>query len=73
MRDPVVTLPQALAADIDAWVVLARALKPWHLRTLPPVCPEFTVAGRWLEHAGFHTGQRLRIAVEPGRLVITPE
>jgi len=52
---------------------LARALKPYHLRTQPPFYPNFRIAGRWLEHAGFHVGQRLRIAVEPGRLVITVE
>ncbi|RQH01653.1 SymE family type I addiction module toxin [Paraburkholderia dinghuensis] len=29
------------------------------------------LAGRWIEHAGFEAGQRVRIAVEHGRLTIT--
>ncbi|MFD1554507.1 SymE family type I addiction module toxin [Paraburkholderia silviterrae] len=29
--------------------------------------------GRWLELAGFEAGQQVRIAVEHGRLVITPD
>ncbi|WP_454826743.1 SymE family type I addiction module toxin [Paraburkholderia xenovorans] len=31
------------------------------------------IAGRWLEQAGFPPGQRVRITVEHGRLVITPD
>jgi toxic protein SymE len=31
------------------------------------------LAGRWIEHAGFQPGQRVRIAVEQGRLTITAE
>ncbi|WP_429498719.1 SymE family type I addiction module toxin [Paraburkholderia youngii] len=27
----------------------------------------------WLEHAGFEPGQRVRIEVHHGRLVITPD
>ncbi|HTH60312.1 MAG TPA: SymE family type I addiction module toxin [Paraburkholderia sp.] len=29
------------------------------------------LAGRWIEHAGFPPGQRVRISVEHGRLTIT--
>ncbi|MFM0629768.1 SymE family type I addiction module toxin [Paraburkholderia xenovorans] len=31
------------------------------------------LAGRWIEHAGFESGQRVRIAVEYGYLTITAE
>ncbi|CAD6514294.1 SymE family type I addiction module toxin [Paraburkholderia sabiae] len=47
--------------------------KPWHLRTDPPLFPWFKLAGRWIEQAGFMPGQRVRINVEHGRLVITAE
>ncbi|WP_309903837.1 SymE family type I addiction module toxin [Caballeronia sp. LZ035] len=30
-------------------------------------------AGRWIEHAGFSLGQRVKINVEFGRLVSTAE
>jgi toxic protein SymE len=29
------------------------------------------LAGRWVEHAGFSPGQRVKIAVEHGKLTIT--
>ena len=29
------------------------------------------LAGRWIEHAGFAPGQRVKIAVEHGKLIIT--
>ncbi|WP_305954811.1 SymE family type I addiction module toxin [Burkholderia sp. SRS-W-2-2016] len=29
------------------------------------------IAGRWLEHASFEPGQRVKIEVQFGRLVIT--
>ncbi|NML35485.1 SymE family type I addiction module toxin [Paraburkholderia antibiotica] len=31
------------------------------------------MAGKWLEQAGFPPGQRVRIQVEHGRLVITTD
>ncbi|AOY95337.1 hypothetical protein BKK79_26555 [Cupriavidus sp. USMAA2-4] len=42
-------------------------------RSTPPLYPWMKLAGRWIEHAGFEAGQRVRIAVEQGRLVITAE
>ncbi|HVT60480.1 MAG TPA: SymE family type I addiction module toxin [Thermoanaerobaculia bacterium] len=33
--------------------------------------PIVTLRGRWLEVAGFQIGDRIQIAVTPGRLVIT--
>jgi len=45
--------------------------KPPHLRTERPLYPWMKLAGRWIEHAGFHPGQRVKIDVEVGRLVIT--
>ncbi|CAM2170490.1 toxic protein SymE [Paraburkholderia sacchari] len=42
-------------------------------RTDPPLYPWIKLSGRWLELAGFEAGQRVRIAVEHGRLVITPD
>lgn len=47
--------------------------KPAHLRTEPPNVPWMKLAGRWIEQAGFDAGQRVKIAVEHGRFVITAE
>lgn len=46
-------------------------MKPAHLRTEPPLYPWMKLAGRWIEHAGFQPGQRVKIAVEHGKLTIT--
>jgi toxic protein SymE len=40
-------------------------------RKPPPLYPWMKLAGRWIEHAGFPPGQRVRISVEHGRLTIT--
>lgn len=50
---------------------LARLLKPAARRSSPPLVPWFKLSGRWLEHAGFDPGQRLKVEVQLGRLVIT--
>lgn len=47
--------------------------KPYHLRTEPPLFPWIRLAGRWIEHAGFAPGQRVRVAAEHGKLTITSE
>jgi toxic protein SymE len=47
--------------------------KPPYKRTEPPLFPWLKRAGRWIEHAGFHAGQRVKINVEHGRLVIIAE
>ncbi|NML31663.1 SymE family type I addiction module toxin [Paraburkholderia antibiotica] len=39
----------------------------------PPLYPWMKLSGRWIEHAGFEAGQRVRITVEYGRLPITAE
>jgi toxic protein SymE len=38
-----------------------------------PLFPWMKLAGKWIEHAGFEAGQRVKIAVEHGRLIITAE
>ncbi len=45
--------------------------KPAYQRAAPVLYPWMKLAGRWIEHAGFMPGQRVKIAVEQGRLVIT--
>ncbi|TDG26453.1 type I addiction module toxin, SymE family [Paraburkholderia silviterrae] len=40
-------------------------------RTVPPLYPWIKLVGRWLELADFEAGQRVRIEVHHGRLVIT--
>ncbi|WP_087131063.1 SymE family type I addiction module toxin [Caballeronia pedi] len=47
--------------------------KPAHLRTEPPHFPWMKLAGRWIEQTGFNAGQRVKIAIEHGRLAITAE
>jgi toxic protein SymE len=53
-----------------------RSLDDWlkHQRffTEPPLYPWMKLSGRWIEHAGFKAGQRVRIEVKHGRLVIAP-
>lgn len=34
--------------------------------------PFVRMEGNWLEEAGFRIGEKIRIQVEPGRLVLTP-
>jgi toxic protein SymE len=47
--------------------------KPPYQRTEPPLFPRLKLAGRWIENAGFHADQRVRVAVEHGKLTITCE
>jgi toxic protein SymE len=51
---------------------LTRYLKPGAQRHEPPLVPWLKLSGKWLEQAGFDPGQRARIEVQHGRLVITP-
>ncbi|WP_277185665.1 SymE family type I addiction module toxin [Caballeronia sp. BR00000012568055] len=48
-------------------------IQPFKKRTDPPFFPWIRLAGRWIEHAGFHAGQRVKVAVEHGKLTITCE
>ncbi|WP_243849847.1 SymE family type I addiction module toxin [Paraburkholderia rhizosphaerae] len=50
-----------------------RFQRNWRRRTMPPLYPWMKLAGRWIEHAGFTPGQRVRISVEHGRLTITAD
>ncbi|WP_415764268.1 SymE family type I addiction module toxin [Paraburkholderia sp. J10-1] len=50
-----------------------RSQRNWRSRTVPPLYPWMKLAGRWIEHAGFAPGQRVRVAIEHGRLTITRE
>lgn len=36
------------------------------------VVPYLRLKGQWLEALGFEVGETVRVATEPGRLVITP-
>lgn len=51
----------------------SRHQRNWRSRSTPPRYPWMKLAGRWIERAGFEAGQRVRIVVEHGRLVITAE
>lgn len=35
--------------------------------------PFLRVQGKWLAAAGFQVGDRVRVEVQPGRLIVTPE
>jgi hypothetical protein len=39
----------------------------------PTEVPLLRVQGKWMEQAGFHIGNRVRVEVQPGRLVLTLE
>lgn len=70
----------APAVPPDCFVTARSSVR--HRRTIPhlrfadrapPVLYLWTkLSGRWIEAAGFEPGQRLRIEVTYGRLVITP-
>ncbi|MDR5881007.1 SymE family type I addiction module toxin [Caballeronia sp. LZ032] len=51
----------------------SRSKKPHWQRKEPPIYPWLKLAGRWIEQAGFSPGQRVKINVGHGRLVITAE
>ena len=36
------------------------------------VVPFIRLRGRWLEQAGFRTGQNVKVEIQPGCLVLTP-
>ncbi len=69
-------------ANLNAWpahperrVTIQQSLRYRRInaraRTEPPLYPWIKLSGRWLELAGFEAGQRVRIEVHHGRLVIT--
>lgn len=69
-------------ANLNAWPVhperRVTIQQSWRYRrinarthTEPPLYPWIKLSGRWLELAGFEAGQRVRIEVHNGRLVIT--
>nr|WP_284504153.1 SymE family type I addiction module toxin [Caballeronia sp. ATUFL_F2_KS9A] len=51
----------------------SRSTKPYWQRTEPPCFPWLKLAGPWIEQAGFTAGQRVKVNVEHGRLIITAE
>lgn len=50
----------------------ARDLRRDGCRTGTRWSPVLRLSGRWLERAGFDIGQRVRVRVDAGRLVIEP-
>jgi hypothetical protein len=60
----------------DRRLTLSRALRDHPARAgyrPPTVVPALRVQGQWMEQAGFHVGDRVRVIVEPGRLILTLE
>jgi toxic protein SymE len=49
-----------------------QQITPGRIRKEPPLYPWMKLSGRWIEHAGFLAGQRVRIVVEHHRIIITP-
>lgn len=60
----------ATVQELMRWRPASKPGRPW--RT-PRFFPWLRIAGMWLEQAGFPPGQRVRIQVEHGRLVTTPD
>jgi toxic protein SymE len=50
----------------------ARDLRRDGFRTGTQWSPVLRLSGRWLQQAGFDIGQRVRVRVDAGRLVIEP-
>ena len=60
----------------DHRLTLTRALRDRSSRKgyrPPTVVPYLRVQGQWMERAGFHVGDRVRVQVERGRLILTVE
>jgi toxic protein SymE len=60
----------ATVQQIMRWRPSPKPGRDW--RT-PTFFPWLRIAGMWLEQAGFPPGQRVRIEIQHGRLVITPD
>lgn len=52
-----------------------RPSRPPHRQHLPvpEPMPYLRLCGRWMEQAGFQIGDRVHVAVERGRLIVTTE
>ena len=60
----------------DRRLTLTRALRDRSPRDdyrPPTAVPSLRVQGQWLTQAGFHVGDRVRVQVEHGRLILTLE
>ncbi|WJF90440.1 SymE family type I addiction module toxin [Paraburkholderia bonniea] len=60
----------ATVPEIMRWRSSPKQGRPW--RT-PTFVPWLCIAGKWLEQAGIDLGQRVRIEIQHGRLVTTPD
>jgi len=54
--------------------MLREPRRPRYYNEVRPerVVPFVRLSGQWLEDLGFEVGEKVRVATEPGRLVITP-
>lgn len=60
----------------DRRLTLTRALRDRRSQdryVRPTEVPLLRVQGKWMEQAGFKVGARVRVEVQPGRLIVTPE
>lgn len=60
----------------DRRLTLTRAVRDRTQRNgyrAQAVVPYLRVQGQWMEQAGFHVGDRVRVQVEQGRLILTVE
>jgi len=67
--------PSAQFAQRCVTVQQSQRYRQWSRPTArprkdPPLYPWMKLSGRWLELAGFEAGQRVRIEVQLGKLVI---
>ena len=57
-------------------LTVSRLLRPSQAKSYPKPperqVPFVRMEGNWLENAGFRIGGKVRVQVEPGRLVLTP-
>ncbi|MEI6003291.1 type I addiction module toxin, SymE family [Paraburkholderia bengalensis] len=60
----------ATVQQIMRWRPPPKWQGQWNTLTFFPLQ---RIAGKWLIQAGFEPGQRVRITVEHGRLVVTPD
>ncbi|AQH02080.1 hypothetical protein A9R05_22985 [Burkholderia sp. KK1] len=68
---------KASTAHTERYIKIQEAVRERPLSLPPnykplPLYPWLKLAGRWLEQAGFESGQRAKVEVQHGKLVITP-
>lgn len=66
--------PQTRCTKSDRFIKVSHSVAPGRMHPIygAPVGTRINLDGHWLRKAGFPADMRIRVQVEPGKLVITP-